>query len=218
MILLPILQISVFCNTIGLEPKSLQFGVINEENCTHQNTEECRLESMSCRILDQLHENVIFKIQNYLNETDISQDLQNGVIYGYLKFPANFSSALTSRILNGLEIEAETLNQSLVQIHLDTSSYPLTVSITNALFNEVLTFLINFVGLCDMSEYLVSLPYTLDDPVTKIDTADFRTFMAPGIMIVLIFFLSVTLTGDTFIEGKQVRNWINISMFRFFTM
>merc|ERR1711983_434716 len=98
----------------------------------------------------------------------------------YLKFPANFSSALTSRILNGLEIEAETLNQSLVQIHLDTSSYPLTVSITNALFNEVLTFLINFVGLCDMSEYLVSLPYTLDDPVTKIDTADFRTFMAPG--------------------------------------
>ena len=217
MVLLPILQISVFCNTIGLEPKSLQFGVINEENCTNQNTEECGLESMySCRILDQLHENVIFKIQNYLNETDISQDLQNGVIYGYLKFPANFSSALTSRILNGLEIEAETLNQSLVQIHLDTSSYPLTVSITNALFNEVLTFLKNFMGICEMPEYLVSLPYTLDDPVTKIDTADFRTFMAPGIMIVLIFFLSVTLTGDTFIEGKQVRDCINISMFRFF--
>ena len=42
----------------------------------------------------------IFKLQNYLNETEISQDLQNGVIYGYLKFPANFSSALTSRILN----------------------------------------------------------------------------------------------------------------------
>lgn len=63
-----------------------------------------------------------------------------------------------------------------------------------------------------MSEYLVSLPYTLDDPVTKIDTADFRTFMAPGIMIVLIFFLSVTLTGDTFIEGKQdgtfLRSWV----------
>ena len=71
MICLPILQISVFCNTIGLEPKSLQFGVINEENCTNQNTEECGLESMySCRILDQLDENVIFKIQNYLNETD----------------------------------------------------------------------------------------------------------------------------------------------------
>ena len=34
MIVLPILEISVFCNTVGLEPKNLDLGVINEENCT----------------------------------------------------------------------------------------------------------------------------------------------------------------------------------------
>ena len=216
MIVLPILEISVFCNTVGLEPKNLDLGVINEENCTlNPNTEECELENISCRILDQLHKNVIFKIHQYWNETEISQDLQVGLIYGYLKFPQNFSSALTRRISDGLEIEPNILNQSLVQIHLDTSSYPLTVSITNALFNEVLTFLKNFMGICEMPEYLVSLPYTLEDPVTKIDTADFQTFMAPGIMIVLIFFLSVTLTGDTFIEGKQVRNCVNCPIFNF---
>ena len=77
--------------------------------------------------------------------------------------------------LSDAQKKPNILNQSLVQIHLDTSSYPLTVSITNALFNEVLTFLKNFMGICEMPEYLVSLPYTLEDPVTKIDTADFHS-------------------------------------------
>ena len=241
MILLPILEISSFCSTIGKAPKDLKIGVLNEENCINMNASECDFETFSCRILMQIQKHEMFHIQTYQNETKMAQDMQNGMILGYVKFPQNFSSALTQRIfgldehtdnydygdygnygdyfvaslpkrsarnLKGhLEIQEETLNQSLIEIQLDTSSYPLTVSITETLFDEMLTFLKDFLTTCDMPEYLVKLPYTVEDPVTKIGTAgttDFRTFMAPGFMIMLIFFLSVTLTGDTFIEGKQV--------------
>ena len=219
MVLLPILEVTVFCNTIGHEPKNLAWGVINkEENCTDfENTTQCGFQSISCAIQQQLQQNEMFDIQNYRNETEISQDLQNGQVWGYLKFPQNFSSALSTRITKQLEIQPNILNQSIIQIHLDTSSYPTTVSITNTFLTEVRTFLKDFAVRCDMPEYLVSLPYTLEDPVTKIDTSDFRTFMAPGIMIVLIFFLSVTLTGDTFIAGKQVTlSHTSLKKFHFF--
>eukprot|EP00093_Oithona_nana_P000586 00586.XXX_2380_746_1 [CDS] Oithona nana genome sequencing. len=205
MILLPILEISSFCSTVGKEPKDLKIGVFNEENCITDNmtASECDYETFSCRILMQIQKHEMFHIQTYQNETTMAQDLQNGMILGYVKFPQNFSSALTQRIF-GLEekIQEETLNQSLIEVQLDTSSYPLTVSITETLFDEMKTFFKDFLVTCSLPEYLAKLPYSLEDPVTKIGTAgttDFRTFMAPGFMIMLIFFLSTTLTGDTFI-------------------
>ena len=244
MILLPILTVSSFCSTVGKEPKNLKIGVFNEENCTTDNltVSECDYETFSCRILMQIQKHDMFHIQTYQNETAMVQDLQSGMILGFVKFPQNFSSALTQRIfgleesgvydygdygnygdyfvaelpsrkrrkrsLKGhLEITEETLNQSLIEIQLDTSSYPLTVSITETLFDEMKTFLKDFLVTCSFPEYLARLPYSLEDPVTKIGlagTTDFRTFMAPGFMIMVIFFLSSTLTGDTFIEGKEV--------------
>ena len=117
MVLLPILEVTVFCNTIGHEPKNLAWGVINkEENCTDfENTTQCGFQSISCAIQQQLQQNEMFDIQNYWNETEISQDLQNGQVWGYLKFPQNFSSALSTRIRKQLEIQPNILNQSIIQ-------------------------------------------------------------------------------------------------------
>ena len=76
MILLPILEISSFCSTIGKAPKDLQIGVLNEENCINMTASECDFETFSCRILMQIQKHEMFHIQTYQNETKMAQDLQ----------------------------------------------------------------------------------------------------------------------------------------------
>ena len=266
MVVLPILEMSSFCSSIGKEPKGLIIGVLNEESCLDFSMTECDYETFSCRILRHLetHQD-LFYLQEYQNESEIKDDLQNAQILGYFRFPSNFSSALTKRIfgletsehgdysdyyfasdedyfvgtlsLNDsalpplsssspnswqghLDIDEDTLNQSRIEVKLDESTYPLIVPLIDTIFDEMQTFFKDFMITCDLQDYLVRLPYILEDPVTKIEensgATAFRTFMAPGFINILIFVLSVTLTGPTFIEGQLVNQTSNDCQFCFY--
>ena len=58
---------------------------------------------------------------------------------------------------------------------------------------------------CDLPEDMADLPLNFNSPVYGSANPNFTEFMAPGIIIIIIFFLAVALTGEAFIAEKQVR-------------
>ena len=57
---------------------------------------------------------------------------------------------------------------------------------------------------CDLPEDMADLPLNFNSPVYGSANPNFTEFMAPGIIIIIIFFLAVALTGEAFIAEKQV--------------
>ena len=59
---------------------------------------------------------------------------------------------------------------------------------------------------CNFPEELSELPLTiLDDPNYDSDKLpNILTFLAPGVVVYIVFFLAIILVGDFFIEEKEV--------------
>ena len=56
-----------------------------------------------------------------------------------------------------------------------------------------------------MRRDVIDLPMKFNSPPVYVsEDATFNEFMAPGIIIVIVFFLAVCLTGEAFISEKEV--------------
>ena len=58
---------------------------------------------------------------------------------------------------------------------------------------------------CSLPEDMGDLPLNFNSPVYGSANPSFTEFMAPGIIIIILFFLAVGLTGEAFIAEKQVQ-------------
>jgi hypothetical protein len=58
---------------------------------------------------------------------------------------------------------------------------------------------------CSLPSDVADAPFKFNDPIYGVKNPNFTEFMAPGIIIIIIFFLAVSLTGEAFIAEKQVR-------------
>ena len=67
---------------------------------------------------------------------------------------------------------------------------------------------------CNMPEDMSDIPLKFNTPIYGSQNPNFTEFMAPGIIIIIIFFLAVGLTGEAFIAEKQVK-FFEICVIRF---
>ncbi len=65
---------------------------------------------------------------------------------------------------------------------------------------------------CEFPEETGGVPLNFGDPIYGPDQPSFTDFMAPGIIILIVFFLALALTGEMFItekrDGLLDRSWI----------
>ena len=65
---------------------------------------------------------------------------------------------------------------------------------------------------CDMHEDSTALPMKFNSPpVYGSEDATFNEFMAPGMIIMIVFFLAICLTGEAFISEKEVIFYMSIN-------
>ena len=69
-------------------------------------------------------------------------------------------------------------------------------------------FMSNLLKDCNLPEDIADIPLLFNSPVYGSANPSFTEFMAPGIIIIIIFFLAVGLTGEAFIAEKQVRTYL----------
>lgn len=202
---LPAIQVILFCLAIGREPLGMRFGVINNEiNDTGVCTGPvgCTSVNLSCRYLDSIPKDTVHLVPFELEE-DAIREIELGQLWGYMSFPYNFSIALMDRELNGNAADNISIYESRIRIQMDMSNQQIAFSLQRILLESFSKFSRKLLSDCDYDPVLGDLPLHFDEPIYGHDHPSFMEFMAPGIVLSIIFFMAVALTGSAFITEKK---------------
>ncbi|XP_059611334.1 ABC transporter G family member 23 isoform X2 [Phlebotomus argentipes] len=209
---LPVMQVILFCLAIGRDPTGLKLAIVNQEiegdNCTFN--PGCKFGNLSCRYLSHLSNNID---QNfYPTPEDAINAVKAGDAWGVLYFTDNFTDALVARISLGREADDETLDQSEIRVWLDMSNQQIGIMLNRDLQLAYKDFAQTFLKTCGNNPKLGDVPIQFKQPIYGTSDPSFTDFVAPGVILTIVFFLAVALTSSALIiertEGLLDRSWV----------
>ncbi len=95
---------------------------------------------------------------------------------------------------------------------MDQSNQQVSFVLQRSIADGYKSFFRNLLTDCEFPEETGSIPLNFGAPIYGPDKPSFTDFMAPGIIILIVFFLALALTGEMFItekrDGLLDRSWI----------
>ena len=96
---------------------------------------------------------------------------------------------------------------------LDHSNQQVLIVVKQTLHERYGDFYWGVLDECGFPDGAGDAPLVVGEPVYGQQKANFTNFMAPGVIIVIVFFLALSLTGELFItekkDGLMDRSWIS---------
>ncbi|XP_066139703.1 ABC transporter G family member 20 isoform X1 [Euwallacea fornicatus] len=215
---LPVMQVILFCLAIGGDPTGLKIAIVNNEvgyiNQTYQDCpfeEGCKFGNLSCRYTKAVNTSTITKL--YYPDLDSAKSAVNrGEAWGAMYFTENFTDALVARIALGKDSDEETLDQSEIRVWLDMSNQQIGIILQRDLQLTYQNFTKDLLRDCDQNEALAEVPISFKEPIYGSNQPSFTDFVAPGVILTIVFFLAVALTSSALIiermEGLLDRSWV----------
>uniref|UniRef100_A0A4W6DSQ9 ATP-binding cassette, sub-family H, member 1 n=1 Tax=Lates calcarifer TaxID=8187 RepID=A0A4W6DSQ9_LATCA len=195
--LLPVIQISLICLCVGGDPRGIQVAVVNNETSPS---------AYSQSLLSFLDNSSVHQVP--LSHTEAFDGIYNGEYWGVIGFGKNFTSYLTKRMLQR-QVSREVVDGGSVHVWLDLTNRQIALMLQKKLHEAFQAFVDNKLG--SMS-YLVALPIKFEEPIYGSQNTDFTTFVTPGAVLSITFYLAVGLTALSFVlerkEGLLDRCWV----------
>uniref|UniRef100_A0A1B6DVQ2 Uncharacterized protein n=1 Tax=Clastoptera arizonana TaxID=38151 RepID=A0A1B6DVQ2_9HEMI len=205
---LPVVQILLFCLSIGKDPVGLKLAVVNLE----QNTSNglcnydpgCNYNKLSCRYLKHL-ERKQHVINYYPNYESAYNSVVKGWSWGVLQFSETFSHSMEDRVNSWRDANETSLDESEIGIQLDMSNQQIAYLLKRDLYEALNDLVTDLSLICDnSSKSSLSIPIRFNTPIYGPKHPNFTDFAAPGVMLTIIFFLAVALTsGAMLIERNE---------------
>lgn len=210
---LPVMQVILFCMAIGREPQGLNIAIVNDElnntdNCYWE--DGCHVENVGCRYLSHLNESIV---KRYYTDLDVALDaVRAGDVWGCIHIGENFTDAFVARAALGRDSDEETIEQSEIKVWLDMSNQQIGVMLNRDLQLAYRDFAMKLLDQCGSNPKLGDVPIQFDEPIYGTMNPSFTDFVAPGVILTIVFFLAVALTSSALIiertEGMLDRSWV----------
>ncbi|CAF2421967.1 unnamed protein product [Rotaria sp. Silwood2] len=204
-LLLPILQITLFCLCVGRKLTDIPIGFISRETV--------RSTSSNGLIFNKIDKNVINLIEyKSINE---AQDLfHSGYLFGIMDIGANFTRELFEKIYSCSFSDVNKYTDSQVIIYLDQTNRQMVYTIAEEfirVFKSIdIDFNLGFFTSTSSNQSLFKLEQ-FQNHLPEIEYT-FTHFMIPGVVLSVIFFFNVALTALSLVteqsDGTQERVWI----------
>ncbi|XP_078128557.1 ABC transporter G family member 23 isoform X1 [Sander vitreus] len=195
--LLPVIQVSLICLCIGGDPKGIQVAVVNNDTAPS---------AYSHLLLSFLDNSSVHQVP--LSHTEALDGIYNGEYWGVIGFGKNFTSYLTKRMLQR-QVSKEVVDGGSVHVWLDLTNRQIGLMLQKKLHEAFQAFVENKLG---SMAYLVALPIKFEEPIYGSQDTDFTTFVTPGAVLSITFYLAVGLTALSFVlerkEGLLDRCWV----------
>lgn len=195
--LLPVIQISLICLCIGGDPKGIRVAVVNNET-SPKGFSQTLLSFLDNSSVQQVH----------LSHADAFSGVHNGDYWGVIGFGQNFSSYLTKRMLQQ-QVSKEVVDGGSVHVWLDLTNQQIAFMLKQKVHEAFQEFVHYKLG--SMS-YLASLPIKFEEPIYGSENTSFSTFVTPGAVLSITFYLAVGLTALSFVlerkDGLLDRCWV----------
>ncbi|XP_018595788.1 ABC transporter G family member 20 isoform X2 [Scleropages formosus] len=195
--LLPVIQISLMCLCIGGDPRGITVAVVNNETGG---------QLLSRSLLSFLDNSSVEQVQ--LSHSEAFAGIHDGRYWGIVGFGKNFSSYLMKRVMQR-QVSQEVVDGGSVHVWLDLTNRQIAIMLQKKLQEAFEAFVQHELG---TMSYLVSLPVKFEEPVYGSRNMDFTTFVTPGAILSITFYLAVGLTALSFVlerkEGLLDRCWV----------
>ncbi|XP_029691057.1 ABC transporter G family member 23 isoform X1 [Takifugu rubripes] len=195
--LLPVIQISLICLCVGGDPRGIQVAVVNNETSTN---------AYSRSLLSFLDNSSVQQVP--LSHKDAFEGIYNGEYWGVIGFSSNFTEYLRKRMVER-QVSREVVDGGSAHVWLDLTNRQIALMLQKKLHDAFQAFVDHKLG--SMS-YLVSLPIKFEEPIYGSMNTDFTTFVTPGAVLSITFYLAVGLTALSFVlerkEGLLDRCWV----------
>ena len=210
--LLRAIQVVFFCVSIGQEPRGLALGLVNYESeyCPSDNSTGCVLSDLGCRMFSS---DSSVTLEHLNNEEEGLEKVMDGKLWGLLVIQEGFTTGLLER-LGGGQDSSNSSNTGLgqVQVHMDMSNQQVALSLQRWVMQTLSNSTASLLSACQLPMALHQDAIVWKEPVYGENDPSFTEFMAPGIIILIIYFLAVALTGESFISeragGLLERSWV----------
>ncbi|XP_072049228.1 ABC transporter G family member 20-like [Amphiura filiformis] len=202
--LIPAIQVILFCLCIGGDPKNLKVAVVNEDTgFLFQKFGEQFLADVDPKVIHQV------PIDNLTVALD---DAKAGKYWGAMYLGPDYSKDLVFRFAQTTNVTNDTIEGSSVHLYLDMSNAQISLVIQQQVLEAFETFIDEVLTKLKMNPLIASIPVIIEDPIYGSANDDLTNFMAPGVILSIIFFLALGLTALTFVierkEGLLDRTWV----------
>uniref|UniRef100_A0A8K9VE44 ATP-binding cassette, sub-family H, member 1 n=1 Tax=Oncorhynchus mykiss TaxID=8022 RepID=A0A8K9VE44_ONCMY len=185
--LLPVMQISLMCLCIGGDPKGIQVAVVNNDTSSS---------SYSQSLLSFLDNSSVQQVN--LSHAEAFAGAYNGEYWAVIGFGKNFTSYLTKRMIQR-QVSKEVVDGGSVHVWLDLTNRQIALMLQKKMK--------------DAFEVHQSSLFFFEEPIYGSMNSDFTTFVTPGAVLSITFYLAVGLTALSFVierkEGLMERCWVS---------
>lgn len=218
-VLFPIIQVVAFFSAVGHNPKDLHIAVVNNEApwnldiCKNSSVIHtmltdagtCELFMMSCWFLEEMEDMDLFQTP-YNSTYEAKEAVYRGRSYGAIHFTANFSRAMQARLADP-DADDATVADSSVSVWLDMTNHQISYFIKSQLLKAYEGFTKRAMRECDRPEDIIQIPVRFHEPVYGKMESEMVSFMAPGVLITIIFFLPAVVTSTLMISDRLEGVW-----------
>jgi len=209
LMLLPIVQCTLFNLTFGLDPQGLQIGVVNEElkgtdrECSTFTNTSCDLSVlMSCQYLNKLTKKTMI-IKYYDSIEAGRRGVQDNTVWGLMHFSSNYSTSLLERLQSNLNTEDLSVDLSEVQVWMDMSNQYIGNLIRRDLYFGYIEFLKTLYESCQWPVKAAAIPIHYNDAVYGDNNPVFVHFAVPAVIQLFEFYLPMMFTVGAILMEKR---------------
>ena len=217
------------CLLLGHSPTNLPLAVVNlESSCADQSfTERCEADMLGCYFQSSLNSSQTVSLIHYTNISQAEADLTNAVVRGMVVVPENLSVSYLKRILGESSwrwdqflyfysvVEGGVSANETIRITLDSSDPTLVLFIKKTITKRLDDMVADISRLCpeELGDGAIDLSMvTLESPVLGPENPNYREWLMPGMICLIMFSINMAITSESFItersQGLLERSWI----------
>lgn len=198
--LLPALEVALFCLCMGRDPTSIPIAVCNLENPPF----------LSLFFL-QSFETDLISLKNYQTPEAAVGSVRNADTYAAMIISKDFAQILQHVEQNGFNrIQNERTNRSIetdtssmISIHYDGSNALHVNVIRREIFDALFRFIDIASKIYGRSKNDFQMPIKFEKPIYGSEKTDMVEFVGPGLMVFIVFFATMTISSMAFISERR---------------
>ncbi|XP_029173372.1 ABC transporter G family member 23-like isoform X2 [Nylanderia fulva] len=216
-LLFPLAQVGSFFGGVTDDLKDVSIGIVNEEagNCKNnignnsiwydQENFICRFSNLSCRFIHEYGDSIAEQ-KYYDSVSAASEATRNGDLVGVMHFNHNFSEALQNRIQDFSNPDLNNILYGTINVYLDMGDMQIGLYMEKKLYERFTEIFENVMKDCEYSPRVGSLPLRFDAVYSSMDDG-YKYFVAPGFIMILLFFLATTISATLIITDRAEGVW-----------
>lgn len=182
--ILPVLQLVILSNAATYEIKNIQFGYVDADNS-----------STSRGLIEKFEASTYFNVsEKFSSQKQASLAMQEGAIDVYLDIPNHFERDLQKDKTNDIGVFIDAIDGSAAGV---INVY--TIQIIQNYNNNVATDLRQISDAVQKPNSIDSIPLFWYN-----ETLNYKTFMVPGILVLLVTMITLFLSGMNIVREKEI--------------